>query len=100
MPKTKQMWDTTVFQEERESITSRETSSEKQTLLWNAWNNKVLFNLLLIFERHTWSSEAGMNLREEKQAGTILVLKIAYLVLVSALESMYNKVQSKESELS
>lgn len=46
------------------------------------------------------SSETGMNLREEKQAGTILVLKIAYLVLVSASESRYNKVQSKESELS
>lgn len=46
------------------------------------------------------SSETGMNLREEKQAGTILVLKIAYLALVSALESRYNKVQSKESELS
>lgn len=46
------------------------------------------------------SCETGMNSREEKQANTILVLKIAYLVLVSALESSYNKVQSRESELS
>lgn len=47
------------------------------------------------------SCETGIHLigKESKHA-PILVLKIAYLVLVSASVSKYNKVRSKELELS
>lgn len=90
-----------MFQEERGSITSRATSLENRLCSEMLEITKFCSTCSLSLEGGLKiPSETGIHLSEEKEAGAILVLKITYPVLVSALESRYNKVQSKESELS